>query len=71
MVKLADIFYGTAVVFEVKYARNFEEIEGKLKEAVAQIREKDYTAELWNEGYRKILKYAVCFYRKNCVVELV
>lgn len=69
MIKSRDIFRGAAILFEIKYAKNFDEIERKRKEAAKQVADKNYTTELEKEGYQKILKYSICFYKKNCVVD--
>lgn len=32
--------------------------------------EQKYDAELRNEGYTNILKYGICFYKKECMVRM-
>lgn len=61
---------GIAVLFELKVARSFQEMEKGCGEALEQIRERQYDASFREEGYTNIRKYAVCFYRKECMVKL-
>ncbi len=59
---------GMAVVLELKIADAFDQMEKKCLEALTQIEEKDYEADLRKQGYSKIRSYGVCFYRKECIV---
>lgn len=61
----------SAVVFELKYARDSKEIEEKLEEAGKQIRECKYAEGLRAEGYRDVICYAVTFFKKECFVKTV
>lgn len=61
-------FCGKAVILELKVAKAFDQMEGLCREALQQIEEKDYEAELRKDGYGPILKYGVCFYKKGCMV---
>ena len=58
-----------AIIFEFKRADKFAQMEEKCNEALRQIEEKKYDAELIDFGYQKILKYGICFCRKNCMVK--
>ena len=49
------------------YVMEFK-LEGTAEEAIAQIEEKHYTAELQAMGYEQIECYGIAFYRKNCKV---
>ena len=70
----ADIFLlpvsmkKTAVIFEIKPAKAFTDLEKKCIEALKQIDEKKYAQELRQEGYSNVLTYGVAFYRKDCMV---
>ena len=33
-----------------------------------QIRDKDYTQTLWQEGYKKMVQYGIAFHLKQCCV---
>jgi len=59
----------TAVIFELKVAGAFKDLEKKCMEALIQIDEKEYYQELRQIGYGNILKYGVAFYRKDCMVK--
>ncbi|GHV89108.1 hypothetical protein AGMMS50267_14680 [Spirochaetia bacterium] len=61
---------GKAVVFELKAARNMQELSAKCDEALRQIEEKKYIRELEQEGYQHILKYGIAFCRKDCMVKI-
>ena len=61
---------GMAIIMELKVMKSFDEMENGCKRALEQIKDQNYEAELWNEGYRKIWKYGVCFYRKECMVRV-
>ena len=43
-------------------------MEKKCEEALAQIEEKKYAVTLEDDGYQPILKYAICFFKKGCIV---
>ena len=60
---------GKAVIIEIKVARTYQGLEEKCDEALRQIEEQKYEAALRQEGYQKILKYGVAFYRKECMVK--
>lgn len=62
---------GYAMVLELKIAKHFEEMESICDEALQQIKKNDYEAALRSEGYRNIKSYALCFYRKECMVKAV
>lgn len=60
---------GMAVIMEIKVVKNFEQMETGCNAALSQIEEQHYTAELYKDGFRKFLKYGICFYRKECLVK--
>ena len=41
----------------------------KCDEALSQIEEKQYDAELIEEGYNNIVKYGITFYKKDCMIK--
>ncbi|MGN0735073.1 MAG: AAA family ATPase [Anaerovoracaceae bacterium] len=61
-------FRGRAVIFEIKTAKEFGEMEEKCSEALQQIEDRKYEEELRREGCREILKYGICFLKKGCIV---
>lgn len=60
---------GLAVIFELKVVKNFREMEEGCQEALKQIETRQYEAGLRSEGYSRILKYGICFFRKECIVQ--
>lgn len=58
---------GDAVVLELKVADEFWQMENMCQNALRQIKERNYEADLFAEGYTKIKKYAICFWRKECL----
>lgn len=60
---------GLAVIFELKVVKNFREMEEGCQEALKQVETRQYEAGLRSEGYSRILKYGICFFRKECIVQ--
>lgn len=58
-----------AIILELKRTQKFSEMEKLCKEALEQIEERNYAAELVEEGYQSVLKYGICFCRKSCMVK--
>lgn len=61
---------GMAIILEFKVVKKFEDMELGCDRALTQIQEREYTKELYHEGYRTFLVYGVCFYRKECLVKV-
>ncbi|MDR1699932.1 MAG: ATP-binding protein [Lachnoclostridium sp.] len=57
-----------AIIFECKVLKDNDDAEEKCREAIRQIDEKKYGAELVKEGYRDIIKYGIVFRSKECLV---
>ncbi len=55
------------IIIEVKYAEN-EDFDAACKEAMQQIEDQDYTAELKKDDMQTILKYGIACCRKKCRV---
>ena len=60
---------GAAIILELKVAKSFKEMSEKCDEALNQIEEKQYDAELLEEGYTNIVKYGITFYKKDCMIK--
>ena len=58
-----------AIILELKHAHKFTQMEELCDKALEQMEERKYDAELLDEGYQSILKYGICFCRKNCMVK--
>ena len=57
------------VVIELKYSEDGN-LDVGCSKALKQIEEKNYSAILKKDGMKKILKYGISFYKKNCKVVL-
>lgn len=55
------------IIIEVKYAENAQ-FESECQNAIKQINDNDYTAELKSDGMRTLWKYAIACYKKECKV---
>lgn len=56
------------IVIEVKYSDDEEQLEKDCKEALKQIKDRDYTQKLRDAGFHKILKYGIACQIKTCKV---
>lgn len=65
---LSPAYEGIAVIIEVKVADTYAGLEASAKEALAQIEDRQYDAELKLEGYHTFIKYGFAFYKKLCRV---
>ncbi len=62
-------FRGRAMILELKISDTIQGMEKKCEEALAQIKEQNYAVPLEEDGYQPILKYAICFFKKGCMVK--
>ena len=53
---------------EVKYSDDEDQLEKDCKEALKQIKDRDYTQKLRDAGFHKILKYGIACQIKTCKV---
>lgn len=56
------------MILELKISDTIKDMEKKCEEALTQMEEQKYAVPLEDDGYRPILKYAVCFFKKGCIV---
>ena len=61
-------FRGRAMILELKISDTIKGMEKKCEEALTQIEEQKYAVPLEEDGYQPILKYAICFFKKGCMV---
>ena len=54
------------IVIELKYADDGK-LEKACSEALKQIEEKKYAEGLKRQGMKKIMKYGIAFYEKECM----
>ena len=57
----------TGIVIELKYAHDGN-LEAACKEALKQIEERKYADGLKRQGMKKVIKYGIAFYEKECMV---
>ena len=62
-------FRGRAMILELKISDTIKAMEKKCEEALTQIEEQKYAVPLEDDGYQPILKYAICFFKKGCMVK--
>lgn len=55
------------IVIELKYAHNGN-LKAACEEALKQIEEQKYAVGLQRQGMKKIMKYGIAFYEKECMV---
>lgn len=65
---LSAPYEGTAILIETKVADTYAQLDIKAREALEQIGERKYDAELRLEGYRTFIRYGFAFYKKLCRV---
>ena len=61
-------FMGRAIILELKIFDTFRGMEAKCEKGLAQIEEQKHAVPLEDDGYQEILKYAICFFKKGCIV---
>ncbi len=61
-------FMGRAIILELKISDTFRGMEKKCEEGLAQIEAQNYAQPLEDDGYQEILKYAICFFKKGCMI---
>ena len=57
-----------AVIIELKYAKEYEDLEARAEEALAQIEEKKYAAGL-PPNIRTVVNCGIAFWKKECCVK--
>ena len=60
-----------AVVIEVKIAERSNELDARCDKALKQIEDEQYAYDLQQEGYQRILKYGIAFYKTTCLIKCV
>lgn len=69
MKKVGD-FENIAVILKFKKAEKEEQLELKAKEALTQIKTKDYIAKAKKRGAKKIYGYGIGFYKTEVLIEM-
>ena len=55
-----------ALIIEAKRSAQADQMENDCRDALAQIKEREYAKNL--EGYRQIMSYGIAFYKKTALV---
>ena len=61
-------FRGRAMILELKISDTIQGMEKKCEEALTQMEEQKYESPLEEDCFQPILKYAICFFKKRCMV---
>ena len=61
-------FRGRAMILELKISDTITDMEKKCEEALTQMEEQKYESSLEEDCFQPILKYAICFFKKRCMV---
>ena len=62
-------FRGRAMILELKISDTIQGMDKKCEEALSRMKEQKYESSLEEDGYQPILKYAICFFKKGCMVK--
>ena len=65
---LSPAYEGVAVIMELKITDSFAQLNDSARQALCQIKEKKYDAELKLEGYHTFIYYGISFFKKLCWV---
>ena len=64
-----NIRKGQVILLELKLAKRIADLESACDRGLAQIETQRYAEPFIEEGYPSILKYAISFYNKDCMVK--
>ena len=68
VLKTKNIRNGRAIILELKVADKMDNLEKGCLDALEQIENLHYDNDIIKEGYTDIIKYGLCFYKKECLV---
>lgn len=54
---------------ELKAARSLNDMDSACDRALDQIKNRNYEASLYDEGYRSFTKYGIAVYKKECMIK--
>ena len=69
VMQTANVRKGRVIILELKIARSIAEMDTACDRALAQIEQQHYADSFAKEGYPDIKKYALCFYKKECMLK--
>ena len=56
------------IVIELKIAKNKDCLADECYKALQQIEEKKYATKIEQDGFKKVIRYGIAFYKKECLV---
>lgn len=59
-----------AVIFECKIAKTYDKMKEKCEGALQQIETMQYAKKIQMQGYREVIRYGICFWKKDCMVKI-
>ena len=62
-------FRGRAIILELKVADDIYSMDAKCTKGLTQITSGNYVQLFEKEGCRSILSYAICFFKKGCMIK--
>lgn len=69
VMQTVNIRKGRVMILELKIASSIADLEAACDRALAQIEEQRYAEPFQAEGYPDVKKYALSFYKKECMVK--
>ena len=69
VMQTVQIRKGRVIILELKIAGRIAEMEAACDRGLAQIEEQHYAEPFITEGYPEVRKYALSFYKKECMVK--
>ena len=57
-----------AIVIKKKIAKNKDCLADECHKALQQIEEKKYATKIEQDGFKKVIRYGIAFYKKECLV---
>ena len=69
VMQTVQIRKGRVILLELKIAGSIAEMEAACDRGLAQIEAQRYAEPFTNEGYPEVKKYALSFYKKECMVK--
>lgn len=68
IMKTHKIRQGKTIILELKISDSIYSMEKECKKALEQIENMHYDNDIVKEGYTNIIKYGICFYKKECLI---
>ena len=69
VLQTANIRKGCVIILEMKIASSIAEMGDVCDHGLAQIEKQHYAEPFIAEGYPEVKKYALCFYKTECMIK--